>query len=217
VHVLELILHICIIPVKVERIRTGRVHARRAVVQATWRYGPGLSDLRRAIAVGKVNIAVTLLSLVLPVLAIPIHRLRLFCWIRRRSNVGHTSLALVPLGRLSWFVMAQMANVALDAARAWSLKVARHVRTAAVYAGMIDLAPLLLAIVTVADLGLFPLGRTMDALRRLAGVLLAMGEAVRVGGVVQCALLVVCGRGHVRGFGGRLPIRSCRRSRRARK
>jgi hypothetical protein len=112
-----------------------------------------LGDLRRTIPVGKVKIAITLLPLVLwSVLSIPIHRLRFVCWVRRRSNVWHTSLALVSLGRLSRFVMAQMANVALDTARAWSLKVACHMRAATVHAGMIDLAPLLLAVVTVADL-----------------------------------------------------------------
>ena len=188
-------------------------------MKASWRYGPWLSDLRRTIPVGKVKIAIALLSLLLPVLPIPIHRLRLrfLCRIRRGSDVGHTSLALVSLWRLSGLVVAQMANVAFYTARAWSLKIACHVRSAAVHAGMVDFAPLLLAIVTVADLGLFPLGRAVDALRRLTCVLLAVGEAVRICGIVQRAFLVVGGRGHGRGGSGKLPIGSCRRSRRARK
>lgn len=87
--------------------------------------------------------------------------------------------------------MAEVADVALDAARAWSLQVACHVGAAAVHAGVIDLAPLLLAIVTLADLGLFPLWRAVDALGRLACMLLSVGEAVCVVGIVQGALLIV--------------------------
>jgi hypothetical protein len=63
--------------------------------------------------------------------------------------------------------VAEVADVALHASRAWPLQVACHMGAPAVDASVIHLAPLLLAIVAaaVAHLGLFALGRPVYALR----------------------------------------------------
>lgn len=107
---------------------------------------------------------------------------------RGRSNVCHAHVALAPLGGLPRLIVAQMANVTLDTTSTRPLQIAGHVRAPTVYAGVIDLAPLLLALAIV-----------------LGGVIVGcVVVAGRLGGLSlgRFGAIFVFARSRVRGRGG---------------